>query len=293
MKAPDARSRISLRNILYATDFSPAAWAALPYALGIARRYDCKLFSVHVRPPDSYTFAARPVSAPIDQEMARAVESLDQWLKDLRHEILIREGETWPQISKIIGEKEIDLLVIGTHGRTGLERVLLGSVAEAIFRQAPCPVLTVGPHAPKDADRLADIHEILYATDFTPEASAAAPYAISLAQEHQARLTLLHVIDDSKTAELAHPERIVSTSLQVLRDLVPPEAELWCKPEVLVERGVPAEKILEVAEQRRADLIVLGVRRADRRIGVATHLAHPIAHEIVTRASCPVLTVRA
>jgi nucleotide-binding universal stress UspA family protein len=121
---------------------------------------------------------------------------------------------------------------------------------------------------------------------------AAAPFAISLAQEYQARLTLLHVIDDAKAGEFVAPTDLVPASERLLRNLVPPDAELWCEPKCVVERGDSAEKILDVAGRTTADLIVLGVRKPGGVAGAATHLPIATAHKIVSHARCPVLTVR-
>jgi nucleotide-binding universal stress UspA family protein len=296
MKAIDARMRVSLKNILFATDYSPAANAALPYVTGIARRYGSKVYAVHVRAPEVYG-TALPESWPVLAEAAEKLgqeeaEGLKKRLGDVPHEVLIGEGDVWGVISRIIRERDIDLVVVGTRGRTGIGKVLLGSVAEAIFRQSPCPVLTVGPRTTEDADRLLEMKEILHATDFSRACHAATPYAISLAQENQARLTLLHVIEKPAAGDLVQPADYVEATLRRLREMVPPEAELWCEPEVHVEQGAPAEKILEVAERRNADLIVLGMRRTEAPIGVATHLARATAHKIVSHAACPVLTVR-
>ena len=96
----------------------------------------------------------------------------------------------WSTLSELIKTHQIDLAVIGTHGHGGLTKVFLGSVAEQIFHKAPCPVLTVGPNVSTDPVSIAAIHQILYATDFTPESLAAVPYAISLAEENQAHLSL-------------------------------------------------------------------------------------------------------
>lgn len=293
MKAPDATTRVSFANILYATDFSPAAEAALPYALAIAKRYDSKVFAVHVVAPDSYTFVPSSVVRAVDEQTKDAIARLKDRLKDFPHEMILQEGETWAVMTGVVKEKEIDLLVLGTEGRTGLEKYLLGSTAEAIFRQADCPVLTVGPHTSKDVERLSQMREIVYATDFTPESFAALPYAVSLAQENAAHLTLLHVIDRPKAHNIEPLNHIVDTAVRVLSAVLPPEAELWCKPELLVQYGHPAETILRIADAQKADLIVLGVRRADGRIGVATHVTRPTAHKVVSRAGCPVLTVRA
>jgi nucleotide-binding universal stress UspA family protein len=137
-----------------------------------------------------------------------------------------------------------------------------------------------------------EMKEILYATDFSPESLAALPFAVSLAQEHQARLTLLHVVGQAKVGELVHAEQYAESTLRRLRALVPAEAEPWCEPNCRVEHGPEVEKIMEVANALGADLIVLGVRGAHGGVGAATHLLQSVAHQVVVQARCPVLTVR-
>jgi nucleotide-binding universal stress UspA family protein len=162
----------------------------------------------------------------------------------------------------------------------------MGSVAERIFRQAPCPVLTVGPNVCGEPDVAVEMRTILYPTDFSSESLAAAPYAISIAQEHQARLYLLHVTDGpvDKATEGSLKERLL--------DLIPQDAELWCEPKAYVDFGSTPEKILGLGEELAVDLIVLGVRRTPRLPGASTHLATATAYKVVTGAISPVLTVR-
>ena len=296
MNTMDTKTRVSLKNILYATDFSPTAEAALPYVVGLAKRFGATVYALHVRFPATYPVVG-PEGMPqvmeaAEEQAKQESKQLHELLAGLPHEVFITEGDIWTTINDTVRQQKIDLIVIGTRGRTGIGRALLGSVAEEIFRRAPCPVLTVGPHVSKDAKARLEMKEILYATDFSPESLAALPYATSLAQENQARLTLLHVIGEPKVGELVHPEQYVDSTLRQLRKLVPSEAELWCEPKFMVEHGPAADKIMEVAIARGADLIVLGVRGAEGRMGATTHLLRPIAHRVVTQAQCPVLTVR-
>ena len=207
-------------------------------------------------------------------------------------EVLINDGDLCSNVAAAIEGRKVDLIVMGTRGRSGIGKFLLGSTTEEIFRQAPCPVLTVGPHSPSEPGKGGHFTRILFATDFTPESVAAAPYAISLAQEYQAHLTLLHVIKGPNAADLVHPVELHASFEQLLQKLVPPEPELFCVPEYTIERGAVAEKILAVAEQSKADLIVLGVRQPKGFPGAATHLPISIAHKVVSDAACPVLTVR-
>lgn len=296
MKPVTASTHVQFKNILFTTDFSDAAKIAAPYAAELARRYGAKLYALHVRPPIDNTATLpenwRALEKIAEMEAQREKFALVHTFEGLHPEIMIHDGDLWPNIKAAIQEHDIDLIVMGTRGRSGIGKFLLGSVAEEIFRQAPCPVLTVGPHSPVVPKSSREITRILLATDFGSESLAAANYAISLAQECQAYLTLLHVIDAAKTGDLVHPSELSSSSERMLRHLVPPQAELWCVPDYVVEYGAPAEKILEVAAKRNAELIVLGVHKPTGLYGAATHLPMAIAHKVVSLAPCPVLTVR-
>jgi nucleotide-binding universal stress UspA family protein len=284
-------ARVPLKNVLYATDFSGHSNAALPYALSIARKYGSKVFAVHVVslspfPSSSPTIAWQALASQAVREAKEAMTKLEPQLEGIPHKVLIRKGDIWKELSRIVDEERIDLIVVGTHGRAGVSKVLMGSVAERIFRQAPCPVLTVGPNVCGEPDVAAEMRTILYATDFSSESLAAAPHAISMAQEHQARLYLLHVTEGpvDKTTEGSLRERLL--------DLIPQEAELWCEPKAYVDFGSASEKILGLGEELALDLIVLGVKPTPRLVGASRHLATPTAYQVVTGAICPVLTVR-
>jgi nucleotide-binding universal stress UspA family protein len=296
MKTTEARARIQLKNILFLTDFSAAANAAVPYATELAKRYGARIHTLHVRTPIIYPMTP-PHTWPATEEAA-AIEAQQQkreltlLFSGIHPHITVKEGDLPSNLASTIGEEHIDLVVMGTRGRSGIGKLLLGSTAEETFRQAPCPVLTVGPHSPVRPDPGGEFTRILFATDFSPESGAAAAYAVSLAQEFQARLTLLHVIEEAKSNELVRPADVMASSMRLLRDLVPAEAELWCVPEYVIEYGGAAEKILDVATRCKADLIVLGARRPSGVPGAASHLPIATAHKVVSDATCPVLTIR-
>jgi nucleotide-binding universal stress UspA family protein len=293
MKALQARTRITLTNILFATDFSAASEAAAPIAIQIARRYGAKVYGVHVNRFDDYTAAAPNAWAAMaeaaERESKEDAGRLNEQLQGIEHEVVVGEGKIWEVMSDLIEQKEIDLVVLGTRGRTGLGKALLGSVAEQILRQSPCPVMTVGPHVNLWSDEYAKMREILYATDLAADFPIAAPYAVSLAQENQAHLVLLHVIEDAKAGDLVDSPEVLDLKKRKLQQLVTEQAGLWCDPTYLVEQGPAAEKILDVAKRRHTDLIVLGARPAK---GLATHLNISTVHRVVSLATCPVLTVR-
>jgi nucleotide-binding universal stress UspA family protein len=297
MSAVATKTRIALKNILFATDFSPAAEAALPYAIGLAKQYGAKVHGLHVRFPATYPIVgpeAMPQVMEAAEEQAKfEAQQLHEMLATIPHEVTVAEGDLWPTLSEIVKQQNTDLIVMGTHGRTGVRRALLGSAAEETFRKATCPVLTVGPRVSQNTERRLAMRQILFATDFSPESLAALPFAVSIAQEHQSDLTLLNVTGKPEAGELVHAKQYTDSALRRLQTLVPANAEPWCEPKCRVEQGPEAEKILEVAIALGADLIVLGVRAPQRGVGATTHLLRSIAHQVVVNAQCPVLTVRA
>jgi len=296
MKAAAAKTSIGFRNILYATDFSAAAAGAIPYVKRIAKHYEANLVVWHAHPS-----AVNPMTPPETWAADTAAEEA----RDQRHreellnifagiptQVRIEEGGIQSSLQTAIEKNNIDLVVIGTRGRTGIGKLLLGSVAEEILRTVTCPVLTVGPHADLTRGSDGQIREILYATDFASETQTSAAYAVSMAQEFQARLVLLHVVPQLEPNDLVMASDVKESSKALLQKLVPAEATEWCKPEYHVEEGNAAEKILDLAHLRESDIIVLGVKAEEGVRGAATHLPMATAHKVVSHATCPVLTVR-
>jgi nucleotide-binding universal stress UspA family protein len=275
-------------NILFATDFSPAAAHAIPY-------YDANVVALYVRPPVVNPMvppSAWPDEAAIRNENEKLRQRLVETFAGIHTTALIEEGDLMSCAQETISNNNVDLVVLGTRGRAGLRKVLLGSVAEEIFRTVRCPVLTVGPHS--NSLRAADggMREILCATDLTSSSPAPVDYALSLAQEFQARLVLVHVIAAPKPNDPVAPCNVAEAAMELLRRLVPAEARAWCQPEFVAESGNVAERILELAYQRKSELIVLGVKAEEGIPGAATHLPIATAHKVVSLAECPVLTVR-
>ncbi len=295
MQTAETKTRVAIRNILFATDFSAESESALQYAEAVARRFDSKLFVTHVIEPSEFTYVpggGGPVTFQmVEADAKKEMEHLDKRLDKLPHEMILTRGEIGGSLQGLITAKQADLLVMGTHGRGGIPRLLLGSVAEKVFRQAPCAVLTVGPKVTEDIPREIDFQHIIYATDFSPESLAAAPYALSLAQEFQARLTFLNVVKLPLEA-MESEQVIIADREKKLRELLPADVDLWCKPRVMVLFGETGKLIPSVAKELKADLIVLGVRGAAVSMGAATHISHAAAHDVVSHAKCPVLTVR-
>jgi nucleotide-binding universal stress UspA family protein len=294
MQTLKAAPAISIKNILYPTDFSPAAESAMPFAIDVARMFGSRVTAVHVRTPDPVALTPA-LSFPCEwaqDSIEEFIQPLDQKLAAVEHECLVGEGEIWDFLSQVMNERETDLIVVGTNGRTGLEKFMLGSVAELIFRQADCPVLAIGPKVSRGVKHEWELKDIVWATDFTPESLGAAPLAFWLGRERNASLTLLNVLEGPKSEDLVDRQLQVDSTVRMLQHQVPKGASEECQLHYEVREGVPSDEILKVVKERGADLIVLGVRPASGRLGLATHLARPTAHRVVCKAACPVLTVR-
>jgi nucleotide-binding universal stress UspA family protein len=292
---PDLTERVSISKIMVTTDFSQVSDRALDYAIALARRYDARIYLAHVITPDPFQFAEPQLAQATYEKVRQAAEEgitdilISGKLRGVAHEVLLEEGNVWPSLEKLIVQHEIDLVVVGTHGRGKFQKLLIGSVAEEIFRKADCAVLTVGPAVKEGAPKEVELNHILFATDFGPGAEKAAAYAFSLAQEHDATLTLLHVIESAA----AYTEESVARQREInvvrMKQLMPEGSENWCKPEFRANFGAAVEEILIAARESKADLIVMG---AKARESLAGHAPLTIAYNIVTKATCPVLTVR-
>ncbi|HEY1467396.1 MAG TPA: universal stress protein [Candidatus Acidoferrum sp.] len=291
----ESAKRVLLTKILVTTDFSEVSDRALDYAIALARRYDARIYLAHVITPDPFQFAEPQLAQATYEKLRQAAEEgitdilISGKLRGVPHEVLMEEGNVWPTLDKLITEHEIDLVVVGTHGRGKVQKILIGSVAEEIFRQADRAVLTVGPGVKGDTAKEVDLKSILFATDFGPGAEKAAAHAFSLAQEHDARVTLLHVIESAA----AYTEESVARQREInivrMKQLMPEGSENWCKPEFRVTFGSVVEEILIAARESRADLVVMG---AKARRSLAGHVPLTTAYNVVTKAACPVLTVR-
>jgi nucleotide-binding universal stress UspA family protein len=300
MSVVETGSQISLKNILFLTDFSGPSEAALPFAAAIARGYGATVYSLYVFTPPSYVYTTPDLTVAAieaEEENAKAeMRLVESQFAGLSHEAIIEQDlGVWDAVARTLKDRSIDLIVLGTHGRTGAEKFLLGSVAEQIFRRSPVPVLTIGPGVRSSVHNGGRFRRVLFATDFTPESLAGAPYAVTLAQENQARLLLLVVMrkpDSDNEGDKRLFEMSVAEAMHRLHEIVPPDAKLEFPVQVAVEYGEPADRIVQAAKQRDADLIVIGVRAAAGRLGAATHLGRATAHKVVAHAACPVLTVR-
>ncbi|HWY58090.1 MAG TPA: universal stress protein [Terriglobales bacterium] len=292
------------RSILIATDFSEASEKALRYSLALARFYESKFCLAHVVSSLGLTMAGPAAIAACEEAVAREAADLEDSLiqtgalSGIQHKFIVRKGELWPELREIIQQENADLLVVGTHGRHGVAKLFFGSIAEQIFRQADCPVLTFGPHT--DGRPWFGISStqraFLFATDFGPASLHGLPQAIAAANQFGAKLAFLSIVpaapshtDEGLKNWQADAYMRTQQRLTELAD----DAGLDLRPESYAEfeseRPV-SEKILETADKLRADLIIMGLHDSAC-TEVISHLDLATTYDVVCQASSPVLTV--
>jgi len=295
MEDPGSTNVITLNRLLFATDFSAASETAFQYARSIAERYCAQLYVVHVIDLDVFDLiSSESTTEVLKQAHEQARQKIAGMLttrglpSDQCH-IVVTHGVVPDALTGIMRQYDIELAVLGTHGRRAFKKLLLGSIAEEVFRIAPCAVLTVGPKTAPIAAKT-KVQHILYPMEFAPDPSDAAKYAISLAERYDAKLTVMNVAEDM-TASANKREAFPMPAGSWIEDHISKSSNL--RSRLYFERGFgPApEPILEFASNAAVDIIVLGVRRQDPTI--AGHLPKSdTAYELVSRAPCPVLTIR-
>lgn len=309
MSCVEAVPDIGVRSVLLAFDFSEASEKSLHHALAISRHYGAKFYLAHVVSHLGYTIAGPETLQLATEQTQRDAKQLEQKLLEsgalagLQYEFILRVGDVWEQLKVVMREKQVDLVVTGTHGRGGLGKLLLGSTAEQIFRHADCFVDTVGPGSYKDslAERTHVVRPFLFATDFGTASLRALPYAISFANHFGARFVVLHVLPVAPIREGFHwsttgdlmqmrEEARIACQKQ-FEELILAHAPTATKPELLVEFGIPSEQILLASHTLQADLIFLGLNRPAH-IGTTSHMPWAVAYKVVCGAHCPVLTIR-
>ncbi len=285
---------VGIHNVLIATDFSSCSNLALNFGLELAHGYQANAYVVSVLPRDQFMVAGPEAYVAAKDAAHRDLLELKQelrkkhaYLEGEDYHLFLLEGDVAQAILDFAQQKQIDVIVVGTHGRGGLGRALMGSVAEHVFRHSPVPVLTLGPHLQR-IERAGTPKNILVPVDFTPASQRAARYAAAMAREHDATLTLLHVIEHSSAQKGADRALAMQVLRMKVENLVGEEMKgLRCSARVEVGRLV--ETVLYTANGVEADLLVMGVRP---RTGLLDRLMWPHAYEIVRVATCPVLTVR-
>jgi nucleotide-binding universal stress UspA family protein len=292
--AEQTATGVNIRNVLIATDFSRHSSHILHAGMSFCHVRGARAFILYVLPSEQFALAGPEACAAARDAVQRDLEALEHKMRTeygyergKDYELLTSEGDVVESVLQCAHEKNIDLIALGTHGRTGLSKALLGSVAESIFRHSEIPVLTVGPNArhlpPSGPKRL------LVPIDFTAVSQHSASYACGLAREHQAELVLMHVIGDVPArGALADLDVLKHGVEQRLAEFVPCDA----KPghlKLIVECGSLVPTILKTAFELKPDLMVLGAHEYPH---LRDQFRRKPAYELVREAPCPVLTVR-
>jgi nucleotide-binding universal stress UspA family protein len=292
---------LKIERILCPVDFSECSARAYDYAYSLALRYKAKLCVEHVIElvTSSYPYYNFPDIAGnnIYWDLSQATEERlremvkQQSMNGLQAEMVVHKGFVPDSILAFAQDQRADLIVMGTHGRRGLDRLVMGSVAKSILRKATCPVLAVRKPAhdfinPSQGQDPVQLRKILVCTDFSKCAGAAVKYALSLAQEYDAELTLLHVLE-------VFPEyksrMVMEEARRKLEALVPEDVRNWCtvKTSVRVD-GKPYQEIIQVAVEEQSDVAILGVRG---RSAVDLAVFGSTTDRVLQLGPCPVLAV--
>ena len=291
------------RSILFATDFSQPSEKALRHSLALARFYKSDFCLAHVMSSLGFTMAGPDAITRGEEAISRDFADLEASLlrtgalTGIQHKFIVRQGELWPELREIIREENSDLLVVGTHGRHGIAKLFFGSVAEQIFRQANCPVLTFGPNTASRPwfETSTTQRTFLFATDFGLASLRGLPQAVAAANKFGARLVLLSIVPRASRNHQRVNNHRADARLKTLQRLaeLADSAEIHPRPELYAELESPgrvSEKILETADELRADLIVMGLHDAPH-TGIISHLDLADTYDVVCHAGSPVLTV--
>lgn len=300
----------TLKNILFATDFSKTSQKALEYAAAVTRGLRGTFYLAHVLSSINFAIAGPEAIGLAGDAAWRDLNELETRLDDtgalngVPHHTLLCEGDISTQIQELVEREGIDVVVVGTHGREGLMKMMAGSVAENVFRHVSCPVLVVGPHVPSMAGITDAItpKRILLATDFGEASHHALAIGARLVNENRGRLILLHVIPPlaltsadsfwylgSKLEGMR--KGIEVQTVQKLKKLIPEDLELHGEIEFTTDVDFPVEGILRTADKCKADLILLGLR--GKASSIACHSPWEIADRVICGATVPVMTVKA
>ncbi len=289
-----------LKRILCPIDFSEFSVKAYLHALSLAEHYRAKLFVQHVVELWRYPSADFAVSAGSFEEFCQGLglnceEHLQQFLKNntpngIQPECVVQRGIAPDSILTFAEARKADLIVMGTHGRRGFDRLMLGSVTERVMRKASCPVLVVhkpsqdfispgSPHAPIHLSR------ILFCTDFSENSRRALDYALSLTTEYNSELTLLHVLENIPHS--SHKEATAKATEQ-LAQLISLNGSKADRIKTQVCVGKPYEQIIRIAREAQTDIVIMAVRG---RSALDLAVFGSTTHRVVQLGPCPVLIV--
>lgn len=284
---------LRLKRVLFATDFSSQAATAFKIAVRLSEHFCGKLYMMHVISPMLYA-AGGGVIAPALQEveLKRASENMAAYfarmpeMASVEHEEIVTCGAAKELIPGVVKEKRIDLVVMGSHGRSGIGKIALGSVAESALRHLHCPVLICGPECKRNFH---PFKSVLLATDLSVGSLRSAQYAVTLAEEFQAQLTIVRVVpkDSAKNGSIHGDTK--QQEATAIDELAPAVGELRKHIQYSIRSGECAPELLRLAKMADANLIVMGAREGKT---LADHAPWATISKVIHDARCPVLAVQ-
>jgi nucleotide-binding universal stress UspA family protein len=286
-------SEILLQKLLVAIDFTKQSPRVLQEAVTIARCFGSEILLVHAASPLIYGTGMEPVpTAPFEMELEVAKAQMadlianEPGLKELHHREFVEYGLPISLVRRVAQENQVELVLAGSHGASGLERLALGSVAESILDALPCPVLIIGPNCHKNSS---PFRSILFATDLQTTGLRGAQFATSLAERFHAELTLLHVIEKKSRRFGVQSELEEDQVRHELTELLPEDLPTYTSATIRVEHGNASDLIPQIASSQCASLIVTGFGNHSV---LSDHSLWSTLSQIIREAPCPVLTVR-
>jgi nucleotide-binding universal stress UspA family protein len=283
---------VRIQRILCPVDFFPASLRAVDYAIGLAQKYDAKLHLLHVVSPilystEQYAFTVSDIIDSMKKQSAREMKKLERKARAAGLTIYtdVRTGEVKREIESAVRATKADILVMGTHGRRGMEKWFLGSVTERMLRRSPIPVLTL--RGSKKARTTTT--RILVTTDFSEGTDNALNYALSIARANKARLTLLHVLEETRA--VISPQYRKEITEGVRRELlqrIPADAQNSPDIDTAVEAGTPYHIILRLLKKERIDLLVMNTHGKGM---LHRALLGSTSERVVRAADCPVMLI--
>ena len=294
---------LKIKRILCPIDFSEFSVSAYQHALSVAEHYQAKLVAQHIVELWRHPAADFAASAGLYEEYSQALresgkEQLQEFVKkhtndEIQPELVVQTGVAADSILSFAQLQKADVIVMGTHGRRGFDRLMLGSVTDRVMRTAPCPVLVASkpPQGSvavgKERGHVHHLSRILFCADFSENSERALKYAISATAEYDAELTLLHVLE-GVTGPTKTEEAMAATA-ERLDKLIPPEGRKTLKIKTAVRIGKPYEQIVQLSEEAQIDLVTMGVRG---RGALDVAVFGSTTYRVMQLGSCPVLAVR-
>jgi nucleotide-binding universal stress UspA family protein len=285
---------MTIKRILFATDFLESSRIALDYAVALAHHFQASITMIHAQVlPEPAIEAELALDGPCMTRKA-ALDRLNAFATGVRRtgltvETFVEDGVPYKVVLNAVQRLQADLLVLGVHGiHRGLEHLLIGSNTERILLAATCPTLTVGPHVMSGVDLKLHLEKVLYFSDFTPEAAAAAPYALMLGDAFGVPVDLCQLLPIAAEGNPRLREELAKDYCTTMKRVLNTEDSNWCLSAYQLDRSVAIDQILERAETQTAGIIVLGVKIKSH---LGRHLHTSFAYQLLAKATCPVLTI--